>query len=583
MALQDSASDARGLRQLPLPATVFRWASLALAIVLAVADTTISIYTALEASALAVAMVAALALMQNWTYRYRGLTEIVVVAEVAVTTVLIAYTGYWDSPFLLFAFAPVLDAGFLSGLRSAVAVAALAALAPFGASIIAQGGVDTGLVSDFAIWAFSYQIAGAIASYARRQAVAAADSRRLLATERRESAARLATIEDANALLTDLNEVAQILPAPLDLERLVQTTLDRLQELFRAKTTAMLLADDDEVRVVGVRGAVLPVAPQRVADAPPAVRIGLDRPLAAGSVPTGTGLDTATCSLLYAPLIHGGKTLGLLAVEDDTPERFGNDDIAVLAGLAGPVAVAFENARLFGRLRTLATSEERTRIARELHDRTAQHLAAIAFELDRLGSVASRQAEPVLAADVNAAAEVAATGAAAAYPAGPGELARDIDNLAVEIRSAIEELRNAIGDLRTDVSETHSLADLIRKHAADIRARSGLEIEIALPSSGVRLPVPQERELWRIFQEAAGNVIKHADATRIKVSYQVRQESVDFLIEDDGRGFDPRTRKLGHFGLTGMAERAEAIGARFAIEAREPQGTRVRVTLRRKS
>lgn len=561
--------ESRGPRHLPVPAIIFRWTSLALAVMLAFFDPDIGTYTAIEATAVAVALVAGLALMEQWAFQYRGLTEAVILVELTVTALLVAFTGSWSSPFLLFAFAPVLDAGFLTGLRSAIAVALLAALGPLMASVVADGGIQAGSARLAAVWAFCYLVSSVIASYARRQAMALATSRLMLATERKESAARLATMEDANDLLTDLHEVAQILPATLDLEGLVQTTLSRLQELFPAKTCAMLFSDGKEVRVLGARGAVLPVASTPIQESPPAVQIALDRPIAAGHLSEGTGLDPVARSILYAPLVRGDTTRGLLVLEDDDPERFGNDDISLLVGFAGPVAVALENAQLFSRLRTLATSEERTRIARELHDRTAQHLAAIAFELDRLGHVAQRPAT-----------ELAATGVVGATAS---ELANEIDGLAVEIRRAIEELRNAIGDLRTDVTEAKGLAELIQEHAAGVVDRAGFDVQLALPPPGVRLPIPQERELWRIFQEAVGNVIKHANATTLQVSYQVDHETVDLLIEDDGCGFNPRGRKLGHFGLTGMAERAEAIGASFSVKPREPRGTRVKVSLRRKT
>jgi len=566
-------------RHLPPPAIFFRWASLALAVALAFTDRSLDAYTTVEATALAVALVAAQTLMERWTFRYRGATEAVIVVEVAVITALVAYTGLWGSPFLLFAFAPVLDAGFLSGLRSAVAVSLLATLGPTLVAAVNAGSLTGDSLSTAAMWGFSYLVSGGIAAYARRQAVALATSRQLLAAERRETARRVETLEDANGLLTDLHEVAQQLPATLDLEGLVRTTLERLGELFPSKTSAVAVVEDDEqVRILGSRGAVLPVAPIPVATAPTPLRIGTERPVAASHVADGDTLDPAARSVLYVPLKRDSHTLGLLALEDADPERFGSDDIALLSGFAGPVAVALENALLFGRLRTLATSEERARIARELHDRTAQHLAFIAFELDRLGKQAHKIAE----------AEVAATTTAEDRPDHPPAtesksqaLSEEIEGLATEIRSAIEDLRETIGDLRTDVTEHKGLADLVREHASNVGARTQMAVDLQLPANGVRLPLPQERELWRICQEAIGNVVKHADARWLGVGLQIDGETAELRIEDDGSGFDPRIRKPGHFGLAGMSERATAIGARFSIDSRPEGGTSIRVTLRR--
>lgn len=563
-------------RHLPPAAIAFRWASIALAAVLSLGAPDTTAFAAVEAGAVAIALVAAQTLMERWTFRYRGATEAVILVEVGVTTALVAYTGQWASPFLLFAFAPVLDAGFLSGFRAAIAVSALATLAPTLVSSVHEGGMTWQIASSACTWGFVYLVSGCIAAYARRQAKALATTRSLLVDERRETARRVETLEDANELLVDLHEVAQQLPATLDLEGLVNTTLDRLGALFPVKTSAVLLLEDDEaLRVLGCRGAVLTVAPIRLDTAAAPLRLAIDRPVAASHTAEADSLDQATRSLLYVPLRREGRTLGLLALEDTEPERFGGEDISLLTGFAGPVSVAIENALLFTRLRTLATSEERARIARELHDRTAQHLAFIAFELDRLG----RQARKVAQAEVEARVEVAATAATFAPPA--EALSEEIDGLATEIRSAIEDLRETIGDLRTDVTETKGLAELVREHVTSVAARSGMTVDLQLPASGVRLPLPQERELWRICQEAVGNVIKHSGAAWIGVSLQVDHESAELRIEDNGAGFDPRVRKPGHFGLAGMAERATAIDARFSVDARPSGGTSIRVTLRR--
>ncbi|MBX7159661.1 MAG: GAF domain-containing protein [Acidimicrobiia bacterium] len=562
-------------RHLPRPAIVFRWASLALAVALAIGSQQTTAWAAIEAGAVAIALVAAQTMMERWTFRYRGVTEAVILVEVGVTTALVAYTGQWSSPFLLFAFAPVLDAGFLSGLRAAVAVSLLATLAPTLVSAVHEGGVTRAIVTAACTWGFAYVVSGGIAAYARRQAVALATTRSLLADERQETARRVETLEDANELLVDLHEVAQQLPATLDLEGLVNTTLDRLGALFPVKTSAVLLLEDDTaLRVLGCRGAVLTIAPIRLDTAPAPLRLAIQRPVAASHTPAGDPLDDTANSLLYVPLRREGRTLGLLVLEDTEPERFGGEDISLLTGFAGPVSVALENALLFTRLRTLATSEERARIARELHDRTAQHLAFIAFELDRLG----RQARKVAQAELDARSEAAATVTA---PAPAEALNDEIDGLATEIRSAIEDLRETIGDLRTDVTESKGLADLIREHVTSVAARTGLTVDLQLPASGVRLPLPQERELWRICQEAVGNVVKHSGAGWIGVSLQVDHESAELRIEDNGAGFDPRVRKPGHFGLAGMSERATAIGARFSVDGRPSGGTSITVTLRR--
>lgn len=89
--------------------------------------------------------------------------------------------------------------------------------------------------------------------------------------------------------------------------------------------------------------------------------------------------------------------------------------------------------------------------------------------------------------------------------------------------------------------------------------------------------------MWRICQEAIGNIVKHSRASAFKVAFHVTRESADLRIEDNGCGFDPRISKPGHFGLTGMSERAEAIGAEFGLESSEDRGTLLTVSLKRRT
>ena len=274
----------------------------------------------------------------------------------------------------------------------------------------------------------------------------------------------------------------------------------------------------------------------------------------AAAVTAGSGLDPATREILYAPLLHDGEPTGLLAVEDPDVPSPAPEDVRLLESFARSVAVALDNALMFSRLRLLAASEERTRIAREVHDRTAQQLVFLGFELDRLSGTAQK------------------TGA---------DFAPDIEDLAVHVRSTIEDLRESIGLLRVDVNDHKGLTTLLRQHVADVSARTGLAVDLELPAEGIELPRIQERELWRICQESIHNVVKHAGATSLLVRYQVDHERAEVVVEDNGCGFDPRIRKPGHFGLAGMRERATAIGAELDLQPVPGGGTAVRVTLRR--
>jgi two-component system sensor kinase len=93
-----------------------------------------------------------------------------------------------------------------------------------------------------------------------------------------------------------------------------------------------------------------------------------------------------------------------------------------------------------------------------------------------------------------------------------------------------------------------------------------------------RLPVPVENELLRILQEALTNVDRHAKADHVDVVWDVRGGSFELVVRDDGRGFETaRGVRDSAYGLVGMRERADVIGARLTIDSQPDQGTTVRV------
>ena len=168
-----------------------------------------------------------------------------------------------------------------------------------------------------------------------------------------------------------------------------------------------------------------------------------------------------------------------------TTHHFTQRDVELLSGFVEPAALAIDNARWFARLRTVGADEERTRIARDLHDRIGQSLAYLAFELDRI--VDSDEQGDAL---------------------GPA-----LDQLRNDVRGVIGEVRDTLYDLRTDVSDEQDLAAVLEAFADRVAERSGLVIEVHCDQDA-RLPLLQEREMWRIAQEALTNVERHAEAVQ---------------------------------------------------------------------
>lgn len=216
-----------------------------------------------------------------------------------------------------------------------------------------------------------------------------------------------------------------------------------------------------------------------------------------------------------------------------------------------------ERLRAFGAGALRAAEDERLRIARELHDDTAQRLAALLVRL--------RVARGAL----------------------DGERRnRLLDEVHQEIVEAADAVRRIARGLRPPSLEEMGLESAIRSLARAIREAHGLPIEIETVGDGVgtRLKPDAELALYRIVQEALSNVVRHAAASRVRIVLERRDERTVIVVEDDGRGFESRgdADSGGRgLGLIGMGERARYLGGRVGIESASGRGTTVTVEVPR--
>ena len=200
--------------------------------------------------------------------------------------------------------------------------------------------------------------------------------------------------------------------------------------------------------------------------------------------------------------------------------------------------------------------EERTRIAREIHDDLGQRLTALKIDVGGLIQAMPAQAE---------------------------------------LEPVIGRIRGALDDI---VKATHRLAAELRPPAlddfgflaaleSDIRAfeeRTGIECELSLPSGPLPMASDVETAAYRIVQEAMTNVARHANATRIEIRMRTRGNEMLVDVRDDGRGItaDDLRRRAG-LGLVGMRERARQIGATVDVEGVDGKGTIVSLRIPLKS
>lgn len=467
-----------------------------------------------------------------------------VLGEVAFHTIAVAATGYWESPFVFALITAVMVAGFARGFAFAIRASITASLA-IGLPYLLNEGNGVLNLRTTAQWTVELTLVALIAGYARR-VTGEADRAHSIALD------RLGRLADANTLLYSLHRVAQSLPASLDMGEVLDTTMGRLRDLFDFDGAVLLILDDTDGAWVTARwDGPRPASTYRTTElADPLIEaLAVRQPVVVSdTIKHGGGVSAEMGSGLYAALPARESTVGLIALEHRKASHFTHRDVELLSGFVEPAALAIDNARWFSRLRTVGADEERTRIARDLHDRIGQSLAYLAFELDRI-TKANTQGKPV------------------------GD---HLEQLRGDVRGVIGEVRDTLYDLRTDVTDAKDLASILSEFLARVEQRSSLATELVLDVDG-RLPLLQERELWRIAQEAITNVERHAKATTVSVRWKTTGTEAVLVIKDDGIGFpESNAGRLDSYGIVGMRERAASIGATLEISGSPGRGTVVR-------
>lgn len=218
-----------------------------------------------------------------------------------------------------------------------------------------------------------------------------------------------------------------------------------------------------------------------------------------------------------------------------------------------------EETEFYVREITRIQEEERKRIARELHDDTAQSLAFITLELDSLIHNSEIVSEKVR---------------------------QRLTNLRLQAENSLTEVRRFSHELRPGVLDQLGLLAALETLVDETRARGQFFISFSTNGTPRRLSNEEEQALFRIVQEALSNVRKHSQATAAGVRIDFSRQKVKLSISDNGKGFPSqevnRALSTGRLGLIGMKERARLIGGRLLIKSVPHEGTTVMVEIEAK-
>lgn len=338
----------------------------------------------------------------------------------------------------------------------------------------------------------------------------------------RDLESRQAPYVAAHQLVAQLHDLTRAGAVGLDSAQLASLLQSRARTATGARSSAVFSRrDGGELRQLGAHGDTVGMASTALA-------CHGERAV----------LDDA---LLGVALHAQGRAVGVLVLARDAP--WTPEATQAVRDLAEELCLRLDTAVLFEDVRLMAAAEERNRIAREMHDGVAQEVVALGYVVDEIASVSTEPAVRSLATALR------------------GEVSRVV----AELRFSIFDLRHELVDQRLPAA----LAEYVREVGRD----TDLNVHLLLDESGPPLAPRTETEVLRIAQEAITNVRKHARAQNLWVSLLSDGSLLRLVVEDDGVG-DARPRDR-HWGLQSMRERAEAIGARLQVTARQAGGTRV--------
>jgi signal transduction histidine kinase len=203
------------------------------------------------------------------------------------------------------------------------------------------------------------------------------------------------------------------------------------------------------------------------------------------------------------------------------------------------------------RVEEFAVSEERNRLAREMHDTLGHRLTVAAVQLE---------------------------GAQRLIPSDPERAARMVGTVRDQVREALSEVRRTVATLRTPLEAGLSLLHALTRLATGFEEATGLTVHLTLPEDVPALPDAHRLALYRAAQEALTNVQRHARAREVWLQLTRRDATVALLVGDDGVGIPASAERAG-FGLRGLRERAAQLGGELALEPRPGGGTQLSLCL----
>jgi signal transduction histidine kinase len=247
---------------------------------------------------------------------------------------------------------------------------------------------------------------------------------------------------------------------------------------------------------------------------------------------------------MWVPVAVKNRVVGSVGVAHVERDYFTAHHADLALTVANQAAIALVNAELFEHAQALAAMQERQRLAQNLHDAVNQSLFSAGLIADVLPRLWDRDQD---------------------------EARKSLNDLRRLTRAAQAEMRALLAELRPSALTDTDLGDLLHLLGNALSGRINIPVTITVAQE-VILPPETQVAFYRICQEALNNIAKHAKASRVEIELMHEGSAIELHIRDDGLGFDPEQIMAGHYGLSMMRERAEAVGAQLTITSQPDHG-----------
>jgi signal transduction histidine kinase len=374
----------------------------------------------------------------------------------------------------------------------------------------------------------------------------------LVVTNLQRRGERLKAIDETSRQISSILEVEELLPYVA--KSMVDTFGYEMVRLFHSTDCCsgrlIACAQGTCSAPIDVDLTAAAADPDQPADGPEAVR-GLE--MIAAAARTEEAVIPGDGSLeLAVPIRIGDRLAGVLDIVAPEGRPLDEEDVLAARTIADQLAVAIENSRLYGQASDMAASQERQRLARDLHDAVSQTLFSVSLIAEVLPRI---------------------------YERDPEQGAKRLEELRQLTRGALAEMRTLLLELRPGALADAALPDLLKQLGEAVTGRARIPVEVVTEGTP-DLPTEVRLAFYRIAQEALNNVVKHAGAASVRLSLAAlddRPGAARLIVADDGAGFDPAAIGGGRLGLGIMRERAEAVGASLLFCSAPGEGTTVTV------